>query len=131
MQVRSRRCLPFLRSLVRSVVCPLLWLAEATLDCLYQLVVCTVWLVVSAARALLALALEAVRVAGWLAYYAVRTPLSAVLQCATALFWLSRLVMDAICCSLFSVVLIALTASRYVGVCLVRNVLRLCRALLT
>ncbi|KAF0302729.1 hypothetical protein FJT64_025202 [Amphibalanus amphitrite] len=83
-------------SLVRSVVCPLLWLAGATLDFLYQLAVCSVWLVVSAARALLALTLEAARVTGWLAYYAVRTPLSAVVQCAAALLWLVRLVVGGV-----------------------------------
>ncbi|KAF0302728.1 ADP-ribosylation factor-like protein 13B [Amphibalanus amphitrite] len=76
--------------LVRSVVCPLLWLAGATLDFLYQLAVCSVWLVVSAARALLALTLEAARVTGWLAYYAVRTPLSAIVLCAAALLWLRK-----------------------------------------
>ena len=78
-------------SLVRSAVCPLLWLIRTTAECVCQLAVCTAWLVVSTARALLALALEAVRVAGWLAYYAVHTPLSAVVQCTAAIFWLVRL----------------------------------------
>ena len=81
---------------MRSVVCPLLWLAATVAACVHQLAACTVWLLVSAARGLLALALEAARVAGWLAYYAVHTPLSAALQCVAAVFWLARLVVGGV-----------------------------------
>ena len=130
MQVRSRRRVPPLRSLVRSAVCPLLLLIRTTADCVCQLAVCTAWLVVSTARALLALALEAVRVAGWLAYYAVHTPLSAVVQCVAAIFWLVRLAVCVVRLSFTYVILFLVTGGRYIGVFLMTNVMRLCRALL-